>query len=90
MRYLLIVLIVIVLAGVTLKKVWPQYDTDMNSSASSSDKFEVVYTQQVGQLGNLQVILDKETKVKYLYYKFGFGAGLTQLVEKSADKTAAK
>lgn len=89
MRYLLIVLIVIVLAGVMLKKVWPQYDQN-TASPSTSNQFEVVYNQQIGQLGTLQVILDKDTGNKYLYYKYGFGAGMTQLLDKAVDNSTAK
>ena len=47
------------------------------------DRFEVVYHQgnSLSEPGILQVIVDKETGVTYLFVKSGYAGGLTPLLE---------
>ena len=43
-------------------------------------RFEKVYSQ--GQLEAMEIWVDKETGVNYLYHAAGYGAGLTPLLDK--------
>ncbi len=47
------------------------------------DRFEVVYRQgsSLNELGTIQVLVDKETGVTYLFVKSGYAGGLTPLLE---------
>ena len=48
-------------------------------------RFEIIYKQsEVGTITS--IMLDKETGVKYLIYKAGVSASMTQLVEPSSSK----
>lgn len=81
MRYFWLTATGLILTFFIAGKVWSQYMTQ----PEKKDRFELVFVQQLGsQLGIVQVILDKETGVKYLYYKYGFGASLTKLEEKES------
>ena len=42
-------------------------------------RFEKVYSQGAG---SIQIIVDKETGVNYLYHSSGYSGGLTVLVDK--------
>ena len=44
------------------------------------NRFEKVYSQ--GQLEGMEIWVDKETGVNYLFRYSGYGAGLTVLVDK--------
>ena len=44
------------------------------------DRFEKVYSQ--GVMNVIEIWVDKETGVNYLYLAQGYGAGLTVLVDK--------
>ena len=46
-------------------------------------RFEVTVVEgsQLSESGLMQVIVDKETGVNYLFVKSGFGAGLTPLLD---------
>lgn len=46
-------------------------------------RFEVTVTEgsQLADSGLMQVIVDKETGVNYLFIKAGYGAGLTPLLD---------
>jgi len=43
-------------------------------------RFEKVYTQ--GTLENIEIIVDKETGVNYMFYQSGYAGGLTPLLNK--------
>ncbi len=43
-------------------------------------RFEKVYTQ--GTLSTLEIWVDRETGVNYLYLSSGYGAGLTPLLDR--------
>ncbi len=43
-------------------------------------RFEKVYTQ--GTLSTLEIWIDRETGVNYLYLSSGYGAGLTPLLDR--------
>lgn len=45
------------------------------------DRFEEVYSQRLGVGSSLQVLVDKETHVQYLFVKEGYGGGLTPLLD---------
>ena len=42
-------------------------------------RFEIVYTQNMGAL---EIWVDKETGVNYLYRQSGYGGGMTVLLDK--------
>ena len=42
-------------------------------------RFTKVYAQ--GALGSMEVLVDKETSVQYLFVQSGYGSGLTVLVD---------
>ena len=44
------------------------------------NRFEKVYTQ--GQLEGMEIWVDKQTGVNYLYHFAGYGAGLTPLLDR--------
>ena len=45
-------------------------------------RFQITYSQGLyGGNGNVNIIIDKTTGTKYLFYKSGYGAGLTKLEE---------
>lgn len=46
----------------------------------SCARFQITYAQNVN-LGVISIIYDKETGNKYLFYKNGYGGGLTKLEE---------
>lgn len=47
-----------------------------------NNRFQTVYIQNFdGCRGDIHIIVDKETNVKYLYIKNGYGSGLTKLEE---------
>ncbi len=47
------------------------------------ERFEIVYREgsQLKDSGIIQVMVDKETGVNYLFVKSGYGAGLTPLLD---------
>ena len=51
--------------------------------AKKENRFEVVYKDgtQLGEEGNRQILVDKETGVHYLLWKSGYGAGITPLLD---------
>lgn len=44
-------------------------------------RFEVVVAQNLGLNGEVEVIVDKETGVNYLWRTKGYGGGLTALLD---------
>ena len=45
-----------------------------------SDRFERIYTQ--GRLSTMEIWVDKETGVNYLYRQCGYSGGLTPLLDR--------
>lgn len=48
-------------------------------------RFQIIYTQHLYG-GYATIIVDKETHVKYLFIKEGYGAGLIKLEEANNEK----
>lgn len=48
---------------------------------NNGNRFQIIYTQGGMDGGFADIIIDKETSVKYLFVKEGYGAGLTKLEE---------
>jgi len=49
---------------------------------SNNDKrFEIVYEQRAGLGRAINVLLDKETGVNYIFYQNGYAGGLTALLD---------
>ena len=46
---------------------------------SKEKRFETVYSQG---MGSIEILVDKETGVNYLYVSSGYGGGLTALLDK--------
>lgn len=46
---------------------------------ASNNRFEKVYSQGFG--GSIEIWVDKETGVNYLYHQSGYSGGLTVLVD---------
>ena len=57
-------------------------DLPMFGKEKKDKRFEVTVTEgsQLADSGLMQVIVDKETGVNYLFIKAGYGAGLTPLL----------
>ena len=47
--------------------------------AKKDNRFKKVYSQG---MGTIEIWVDKETGVNYLYYSSGYGGGLTVLLDK--------
>lgn len=47
---------------------------------AKNDRFEKVYTQ--GMIGTMEIWVDKETGVNYLYRQSGYSGGLTPLLDR--------
>jgi hypothetical protein len=45
-----------------------------------NDRFEKIYSQ--GVLGTIEILVDKETGVNYLYCQSGYSGGMTVLLDK--------
>lgn len=56
--------------------------------ASKEKRFENVYKQGVAP--NIQVIVDKETGVNYLYVQSGYSGGLTVLLDENGKPVITK
>ena len=50
---------------------------------SKKDRFESVYSQ--GTLNTVQILVDKETGVNYLFCTSGYAGGLTPLLDKNGN-----
>ncbi|MEI8175978.1 MAG: DUF6440 family protein [Candidatus Omnitrophota bacterium] len=84
MRYFLIFLICCIgaIGAVAVRSAYAADDT-------AGERFQSVYEQR-GRLDYVQILLDKETGVKYLFCKYGNGAAMMKLEEKNADKVEVK
>ena len=47
---------------------------------ANEERFEKIYSQ--GMVNVMEIWVDKETGVNYLYHAAGYGAGLTPLLDK--------
>ena len=47
---------------------------------AKNDRFEKVYTQ--GALATMEIWVDKETGVNYLYHQNGYSGGMTPLLDR--------
>lgn len=58
-------------------------DIGMFGKEKKDKRFEVTVTEgnQLSETGLVQVIVDRETGVNYLFVKSGYGAGLTPLLD---------
>lgn len=43
-------------------------------------RFKVVKKEASGVMGEVRILLDRETGMQYLYYGLGYGGGLTPLL----------
>lgn len=50
-------------------------------------RFQVVYSQ--GTLGNLRVVVDRETRVQYLQMREGYAGGMTVLLDREGKPLLA-
>ena len=48
----------------------------------SSDRFDKTYSQGAGALGVMEIWVDKETGVNYLFRASGYAGGLTPLLDR--------
>lgn len=48
---------------------------------AKENRFEVVYTQDVGFMGAVRILRDTQTGVEYLFTWYGNAGGLTPLLE---------
>ena len=74
MRYIILAFISLVAFFYFKGNVWPQ--------TGSQERFQIIY-QEDQRLSSFQIILDTQTQAKYFYCKYGFGAAMTPLIEKS-------
>ena len=51
-----------------------------DKKSETEKRFEKVYTQ--GSIEAMEIWVDKETGVNYLYHSAGYGAGLTVLLDR--------
>lgn len=56
------------------------------------DRFEIIYKEgsQLKDSGLIQILVDKETGVNYLFMKSGYGAGLTPLLDENGKVVVTK
>lgn len=47
---------------------------------AANDRFEKVYSQ--GRLANIEIWVDKETGVNYIFHQSGYAGGMTVLLDK--------
>ena len=69
------IVVILIMAGCT-------NDPHKTDVAQDNNRFQTVYSQNFDYSpGWFYIIVDKETNVKYLYIKNGYGSGLTKLEE---------
>ena len=54
------------------------------------DRFEIKDREHLGVMTNAQVIIDKETGVNYLFVHWGYGGGLTPLLDENGKPIVTK
>ena len=47
----------------------------------AKDRFDIKDRESLGLLTDVRIIIDKETGVNYLYVCYGYGGGLTPLLD---------
>ena len=69
------IVVILIMVGCTNEP----YKADV---VQDNNRFQTVYRQNFDvSAGRIYIIVDKETNVKYMYLKNGYGAGLTKLEE---------
>ena len=69
------IVVILIMAGCT-------NDPHKTDVIQDNNRFQTVYSQNFDYSpGWFYIIVDKETNVKYLYIKNGYGSGLTKLEE---------
>lgn len=43
-------------------------------------RFDVIFKETSGVMGEVRILRDRETGVQYLYYSLGYGGGMTPLL----------
>lgn len=51
---------------------------------AKDNRFEVVYSQS-GFVNGMEILVDNETGVNYLFYKSGYAGGMTPLLDSSGN-----
>ena len=74
MKHLFYILILFVLVGCASEP----YTSEVKNDGK---RFQIIYTPGGMDGGFADIIIDKETGVKYLFVKEGYGGGLTKLEE---------
>ena len=54
------------------------------------DRFEIQDREHLGVMTNAQIIVDKETGVNYLFVHWGYGGGLTPLLDENGKPIITK
>lgn len=56
------------------------------------DRFEIIHKEgsQIKDSGLIQILVDRETGVNYLFMKSGYGAGLTPLLDENGKVVVTK
>ena len=54
------------------------------------DRFEIQDREHLGVMTNAQIIVDKETGVNYLFVHWGYGGGLTPLLDENGNPIITK
>ena len=60
------------------------------TSNMGKDRFEIKDREHLGVMTNAQVIIDKETGVNYLFVHWGYGGGLTPLLDENGKPIVTK
>ena len=80
-NFIIAILFAFVMVFTGCSKNRTEYPVPVDDSCS---RFQIVYVQHAnfaGNFGLISIILDKETGNKYLFFKNGYGGGLTKLEE---------
>ena len=54
------------------------------------DRFDIKERESLGLMTDVRVIIDKETGVNYLYVGYGYGGGLTPLLDSEGKPIVTK
>jgi len=54
------------------------------------NRFQVVLDEKYDMMSNFRVLRDRDTGVLYLYYAWGYGGGLTPLLDKDGKPIVEK
>ena len=62
----------------------------LTTSNMGKDRFEIQDREHLGVMTNAQIIVDKETGVNYLFVHWGYGGGLTPLLDENGKPIITK